>query len=478
MSVLQLTRVGYDRPDAPLFDDVSLALTRYSRVALIGENGAGKTTLLRIAAGELEPDRGQVSLLGSVALLSQHLPAAPELPGSGGEVQRRRLEALLDSSADLYLLDEPTHHLDIDAMDWLAHRLRNANAALLFVSHDRAFLDELATEVAFLERGGLAVESGNYSVASDRRDSEAAAQLRKHKAQRRERAELERDFNRQRAKAKSADRFNHRRAEGQPLILAKGKAENVSRTLARRARSLRSRLDREEVISKPWQDNRRLEFVAQPSAPGPNEVIVAENLVVSRGEKMIVGGGGQAADLYVRRGDRVALVGPNGSGKSTVLGVLSGQVAPDAGTVRLGVGLQVSTANQVTEPWWSAKTVGEVLYQVNAGLADADVWRLTAAVGVPSGPGRLLDELSGGELRRLTLARIAASDAHLLVLDEPTHHLDLRAVEALEGLLETFSGTLLLATHDRRLVARVATRVWRFGAEGGMVEEVMPGVSP
>jgi len=495
MSVLQLTRVGYDLPDGPLFDDVSLTLTRGSRVALIGENGAGKTTLLRLAAGELEPDRGQVSVQGRAVMLSQHLPEQPEAPGSGGELQRRRLEALLDTSADLYLLDEPTHHLDAEAMDWLAYSLKALDAGLLFVSHDRVFLEEVATDVAFLERGELSVESGDYSAASARREAESAAQLRRHNAQRHKRASLEREFHRQRSRAKSADRFNHRRAEGQPLILAKGKAEGVARTLARRAKALESRLDHEAVVEKPWQDNRRLEFVAQPPTSGPNEVITAERLVVRRGGKLIVGGlagvgvGGLGVDspgadgagvdrlgvdLHVRRGERIALVGPNGSGKSTLLGVLTGTLEPEGGSVRLGAGLEEVTSDQGAEPWRGASTVGEVLYQVNEDLADADVWRLTAAVGVPSGPQRLLAELSGGERRRLTLARIAASKAHLLVLDEPTHHLDLRAVEALEALLETFTGTLLLATHDRRLVARVATRLWRFGGEEGMVEELLP----
>jgi len=296
---------------------------------------------------------------------------------------------------------------------------------------------------------------------------ELSPQLRHHNVQSRKQAALEREFHRQRSRAKSAEKFNHRRADGQAQILAKGKAEDVARTLARRAKSLEARLSREDVVDKPWQDNRRLEFVAQPATPGPNEVITAERLVVRRGGKTIVAG----LDLHVRRGDRIALVGQNGSGKSTLLAVLRGETEPDAGTVRLGTGLRVASTDQAYEPWAAAKTVGDVLYEVNEDLLDTDVWRVTAAVGVPSGPHRSLADLSGGERRRLTLARIAVADGHLLVLDEPTHHLDLRAVEALEDLLEAFSGTLLLATHDRRLVERIATCVWWFGGEGGLVEE-------
>src|SRR5690606_41621525 len=140
-----------------------------------------------------------------------------------------------------------------------------------------------------------------------------------------------------------------------------------------------------------------------------------------------------------------------------------------------GVGLRLARADQAAEPWDGAATVGDVLRRVNPALSDSDVWRVTASVGVPSGPARPLADLSGGERRRLTLASIAVADAHLLVLDEPTHHLDLRPVEALEALLESFTGTLLFATHDRRVVERLATTVWRFDQRGLDAESVTPG---
>ena len=477
MSLLTLSDVGYDLPDSTLFDDVNLKLERGDRVALVGENGAGKSTLLCLAGGLLEPDRGRVSAVPRVAYLPQHLPRLPETPGSGGEVQRRRLERLLADNPDLLLLDEPTHHLDQSAMTWVENHLLSMarEAAVLLVSHDRAFLDAVATHVAFLERGTLRVEAGNYSAATVRRFAQDAATARRHHAQVRATAQLRAEAGRQQSKARSAGRFNKRRAEGQPLLLAKNKAENVSNTLARRAKALATRLEREEVIAKPWQDGRRLEFVAAPATPGPTEVITAENLLVTRGGRVIVPG----LDLYVRRGERIALVGPNGSGKSTTLDVLAGRRPPVGGTVRHGVGLRIAGADQTAEPWeGTAGTVGDVLRQVNPALSDPDAWRVTAAVGVPTGPDRQLVDLSGGERRRLTLARIAVSDAHLLVLDEPTHHLDLRAVEALEALLETFTGTLLYATHDRRLVERLATSVWHLGEGGLATESVTPGGRP
>ena len=227
MSLLTLSDVGYDLPDSTLFDEVNLKLDRGDRVALVGENGAGKSTLLGIAAGLLEPDRVRVSMVTRVGHLPQHLPSLPETPGSGGEVQRRRLEELLASDPELLLLDEPTHHLDVNAMAWLENHLLSVarDAAVLLVSHDRAFLDAVATHVAFLERGTLRVEAGNYSAATERRSEQDAATLRRHLAQGRSRAQLLAEAGRQQSRARSAGHFNKRRAEGQPLLPAKNKAE-------------------------------------------------------------------------------------------------------------------------------------------------------------------------------------------------------------------------------------------------------------
>jgi ATP-binding cassette subfamily F protein 3 len=468
MPSLRLSGVGVDHGDRTLFDDVHLHLRAGQRLALVGENGAGKSTLLRVAAGLQGPDRGSVHREGRVGHLAQALPE-DDPAGSGGERQRRRLEALRAAGADLLLLDEPTHHLDGDAMAWLEAWLVASEVAVLFVAHDRAFLDAVATDVAFLERGALRIEAGGYAAASARRAVADAAGVRRHRADAARRASLAAAVQREGSRARSVGAYDPRYAEGTSKLLAKNRAESASNTLARRTRAMRARLEREAPAAKPYEDRRRLGFVARPADRGPSEVLTAHELVVRRGGRTLV----HALDLHVRRGDRVALVGPNGAGKSTLLDVLTGRRAPDGGAVRRGIGLTVAHVDQVDEPWTrpgrdGAATVGDVLRGVRSDLRPGDVWRATAEAGIPSAPDRPVAELSGGERRRLTLACVAVADAHLLVLDEPTHHLDVRAVEALEALLEGFPGTLLLASHDRRLVARVATRVWRFAPEGGL----------
>jgi ATPase subunit of ABC transporter with duplicated ATPase domains len=463
MSSLRLVAVGVDLPAGSLFDGVHLHLAAGQRLALVGENGAGKTTLLRVMAGELIPDRGRVHRDGEVVRLSQALTDEGP-PGSGGERQRRRLEAVRAAQPDLILLDEPTHHLDADGLAWLTEWLLTTTAGVVVVAHDRAFLDAVATDVAFLARGALRPEAGGYTVASGRAAAADAGQARRYRSRAAQQERIAAAAQRERARARSAGSFNPRRADGLSKLGAKNRAESVSRTLARRASAMTSRLERMATIEKPFDDRRRLDFLAAPSTLGPNDVLTARGLVVRRGGRTLV----DDLDLFVRRGERIALVGPNGSGKTTLLDVLRGALEPDAGEVRRGVGLRSALVTQTVEPEMADVCVGDLLRRLRGDLRDADVWRTTAAVGVPCAPERRLGELSGGERRRLTLAGVMVADAHLLVLDEPTHHLDIGAVEALERLLLAFPGTVLLASHDRQLVERVATHVWRFTAESGL----------
>jgi ATPase subunit of ABC transporter with duplicated ATPase domains len=353
---------------------------------------------------------------------------------------------------------------DGDGIAWLESWLLASDAAVLLVAHDRAFLDTVATDVAFLERGRLMLEAGGYRDASERRAAADEGRRRRHRAHARRERALWDAVQRERSRARSAGRFDHRKADGQATVLVKNRAEAVSRTLAKRARAMEGRLRRDAAPDTPFEDRRRVAFVAAPTDPGPNEVVRASGLTVRRGGRTVVGG----LDLFIRRGERVAIVGPNGSGKTTLLEVLAGARPPDGGVLQHGRGLRIAVVGQAEEPWRGATTVGEALRRYRPRLRDDEVWRVTAQADIASPPDRPVTELSGGERRRLTLACVAVTDAHLLVLDEPTHHLDLRAVEALERLLHEFAGTLLLASHDRRLVEAIATRVWRLEPVAGL----------
>lgn len=503
---LRLHDVGYEVAGRALLDAVSLTLAPGERVAISGDNGSGKTTLLRLATGLLEPSRGRVHRDGAGALLAQLSDDAPRpeatlltavldehpepRPGvfdralrgagldpftppralSGGEHQRARLAVLLALPAELLCLDEPTNHLDADGIDWLQARLRASPVAMLLVDHDRAFLSAIAGRTGFLAQGSLEIYPGGYQQAREAHDAHRAARRRRHEAQVGRQRALREAADRERSKARSAGRFDHRKAEGQALSLVKGKAESAARTHARASAAMRARLARETPEAKPFEDRRRVRFCAGAFEPGPQEVLVARALDVERGGRRLVGG----LTLYLRRGDRLALTGPNGSGKTTLLDVLVGRRPPTSGTVRHGVGLTLldvaqadrsSSSRGASRPGYA--TVGALLRGERPALSDTEVWEATAAVGVASPPERPLAELSGGERQRVEVARLSVTSAHWLVLDEPTLHLDVRAIEALQGLLLEFPGTVLLVSHDAALVASVATRRLTLAGDGG-----------
>lgn len=519
--------------DRTIVGNVNLEIGAGERLALVGENGSGKSTLLRVMAGVDAPDAGSVTRTGRAALLTQHtamgtgtvldavtpgqvrtaqgafetasarlvegtdealaafadaeeryrlaggydfaLRAAGALHGlgldpearaaqlSGGQMRRVMLARLLLSPADLYLLDEPTNHLDAASAAWLEGWGRASGAAFVLASHDRAFLDAATTRTAALEAGRLTVYPGAYTAAMEVRATLREAQTREYEAYRRRRAAL--DEERRRQASIGAVEENRRRARDNDKFLSSHKAGRAQQIHSARARAMQKQMDRldEQAAEKPFRDHRGVRLDLPDAPPGPAEVLTVRGLAVCRGGQTVLSG----VRLDVRRGDRVALTGPNGGGKSTLLAALLCRL-PHAGEVRWGPGLTLYAAGQHGEELAGLGTVGEALADANPALTPHQLHEVAAQVQLP-GPDSSLSSLSGGQRTRLGLARLGATRVQVLVLDEPTNHLDLRATEALEELLLTFAGTLLFASHDRRLVERVATRVWT--VEGGGVWE-------
>ncbi|MFC4452716.1 ABC-F family ATP-binding cassette domain-containing protein [Deinococcus sonorensis] len=386
-------------------------------------------------------------------------PQADAARLSGGQARRLMLARLLLAPADLYLLDEPTNHLDAASTEWLEHWLRASSAAFVIASHDRAFLDAVAGQVAELERGQLTLYPGTYTAAMQLKATLRAAQARDHAAYQRQRSALEEEARRRQSKAHSANTFNPKRARDNDKFLANHKAQVTQNVNASQARALERRMERLTVIEKPFDDHRRLRLDLPDALPGPAEVLRIRNLMVERGGRAVING----LSLDVRRGERLALVGPNGSGKSTLLAAVRGAL-PYGGELQLGQGLQLAWAGQHGEELAGLHTLADALLDANVQLTPHQLYEIAAQVGLPPDPTFPLSGLSGGQRTRLTLARLGVTRAQLLLLDEPTNHLDVRAIEALEQLLLDFPGTVLLASHDRRLVERVATRRLELGA--------------
>ncbi|MCS7058127.1 MAG: ABC-F family ATP-binding cassette domain-containing protein [Meiothermus sp.] len=500
---LELTLGGRE-----LLRGVRLELRRQDRLALVGANGSGKTSLLRLLAGELEPTGGRIhrtegvhlellpqdpqygpddtvkrvlergfariqAMEAELARLEAHLadPVAYQrwealqeryqavggyqqraryeavLKGlrfegregekasllSGGEARRLALGALLLSGADALLMDEPTNHLDLEMVEWLVDFLQSYGGAVVVVSHDRRFLDRVTERVAWLRRGRLRLYEGNYTAFRKQRALQEAQEAREHGSWLKEKERLE-------GILEQAQRWAHSSAKH-----------------ARRLHSLEARMDRlmQEAVEAPELDEAvQMRFPLEKPATA-ERVLEGWELQKNLGGRRLF----HIPHLLVRRGERIALIGPNGAGKTTLLRVLLGLLPSDhpAGRVRVGPGVRIGYYDQKLSGFNPELTLYETLYRMLGEGAHA---ALGAWMFPYEAQFKQVRQLSGGERARLALLSLSLQQASLLVLDEPTNHLDLETVEALEGALLGYPGTLLLVSHDLAFLDGLATRTW------------------
>ncbi|MGA0542743.1 ABC-F family ATP-binding cassette domain-containing protein [Neotabrizicola sp. VNH66] len=487
--VLQISDVSLTFGGNPVFDGLSLTVQPGDRVALVGRNGSGKSTLMKVMAGLVEPDRGGrvipagvtvgymeqdpdlsgFETLGDFAgsnlpeeeryrlsVVAEGLKFNPDTPvatASGGERRRAALAKLLAEAPELMLLDEPTNHLDIHAIEWLENELRETRAAFVLISHDRAFLRALTRAVLWIDRGEVRRREAGFEGFEDwREDIWAQEDEARHKLDRKIKAEA-----RWAVEGISARR---KRNQGRVRALAALRAERAAQI--RRQGTAALGLDAGPVSGK--------------------RVIEAVDLTKRYGEKTIV----KDFSLRVLRGDRVAFVGPNGVGKTTLLKMLTGEVLPDAGAVTLGTNLEIAVFDQTRSrldpeaSLWENLT-GDPLMAVS-GASDQVMVRGMPKHVVGYLKDFLFDErqarapvkaLSGGEKARLLLAKIMALPSNLLILDEPTNDLDVETLDLLQDILGEFDGTVLLVSHDRDFIDRVATAT--VAMEGDGKASVYPG---
>jgi ATP-binding cassette subfamily F protein uup len=487
--LLQLSGISLTFGGNPVFDDLSLTVQPGDRIALVGRNGSGKSTLMKVMAGLVEPDRGtrtvppgvtvgymeqepdlsRFATLGDfaasslpegqeyrLAVVAEGLkfdPSTPVATASGGERRRAALAKLLAEAPELMLLDEPTNHLDIQAIEWLETELRDTRAAFVLISHDRAFLRALSKATLWIDRGEVRRREAGFEGFEDWREQVWAEEDEaRHKLDRKIRAE------------------------------AKWAVEGIS---ARRKRNMGRVRALQALRAERKAQIRRQGTAAFALDAGPTsgkKVIEARGLSKSYGGKVIV----KDFDLRVLRGDRVAFVGPNGVGKTTLLKMLIGEVQPDAGTVTLGTNLEIAVFDQtrtrldLDASLWDNLTV-DPLMRVS-GASDQVMVRGTPRHVVGYLKDFLFDErqarapvrsLSGGERARLLLAKLMAQPSNLLILDEPTNDLDVETLDLLQDILGDYDGTVLLVSHDRDFIDRVATAT--VAMEGDGRATVYPG---
>ena len=481
MNILNVENISKTYMSKPVLSGISVGINDTDKIGVVGTNGTGKSTLLAIVAGKVEPDSGQVVV--SNGLRISYLPQNPvfdmnktllenitdtiydggdhwdkigEIKAnlakfgiddpecdpsilSGGQKKRAALVAAIMTPSDLLILDEPTNHLDSDMIEWLEEYLQHFRGALLMITHDRYFLDEVTNQILEIDKGSAYRYEANYSgfleLKQQRLDYEQAAERKAQALYRKDLAWMLRG-----ARARSTKQKAH----------------------IQRFEELRDRQRPEE--------ERQVELSSLPSRMG-NKTIIIDNISKSYEGKTLF----RDFSYTFNKLDRIGIIGPNGCGKSTLLKTIVGTVAPDSGTVEIGQTIKIGYFGQENEALDESKRVIDYIkdtaefIRTAEGLVSASVMceRFLFSPDMQYAP---ISKLSGGEKRRLYLLRVLMEQPNVIILDEPTNDLDIQTLRILEDYLDGFAGIIITVSHDRYFLDRVVTRIFAFEADGSLYQ--------
>ena len=349
---------------------------------------------------------------------------------SGGQKTRVALGKLLLTKPDVLLLDEPTNHLDMNSIAWLENYLLNYDGAVLIVSHDRYFLNRVVSKVIEIEHGNIMMFKGNYSAFAEKKKIIREAQIKEYLNQQQE--------------------IKHQEA-----VIEKLRSFNREKSI-KRAESREKMLDKMERIEKPIDNQAELHFSLEPSCVSGNDVLSVENISKAFGSNTLF----QNISFEIKRGEHVAIIGDNGTGKTTLLKILNELIAADSGVFKLGTKVKIGYYDQEHHVLHMDKTIFDEISDDYPSLTNTQI-RNTLAAFLFTGDDvyKLIQDLSGGERGRVSLAKLMLSEANFLILDEPTNHLDIASKEILEKALIEYTGTVLYVYHDRYFINQTATRI-------------------
>ncbi|HUR57375.1 MAG TPA: ATP-binding cassette domain-containing protein [Opitutaceae bacterium] len=487
MAIVSLLDVSLSFGGAPLLDHVNLQIDRGERVCLVGRNGAGKSTLMKVISGDLNPDVGQVfrQPAAIISTLRQEVPAdltgtvRTVVEGEGGAYEEHndwerhdRVERLLEQMGlppehefaalsagqkrrvllarglvedpQLLLLDEPTNHLDLESIQWLEEFLLQWGGALLFVTHDRAFLRRISTRIIEIDRGQLVGWACDYDTFLVRKEAVMEAEEIR-------RAQFDKKLAQEEVWIRRGVKAQRSRANNRIHALEKMRAERA----ARRDRTGKATITAQEADRSGFK------------------VIATEGAGFRYDDRWIV----RDLTTRVERGDKIGIVGPNGAGKTTLLRLLLGQLQPQTGTVEQGTRLEIVYFDQLRAQLDDTMRVQDAVADGNAtvtinGRTRHVISYLEDFLFEPTRARTPIKALSGGERNRLLLARLFTKPVNVLVLDEPTNDLDAETLELLEDLLVEFGGTVLLVSHDRAFLNEVCTSLLVFEGDGKFSEYI------
>lgn len=465
--MLEMKNVIKYAGDRRLIEIDNLKIYKGEKIGVIGRNGVGKSTLLGILAGEVRPDEGQVDRYSPLSYIAQLdsgsqpgqalSPAAAgefgvsrEYAGylSGGEKTRYKIAAALDDDNPLLLADEPAANLDIAGREILQARLQAFRGALVMVSHDRQLLDAICTAIWEIENGGLKVYRGNYTAYLAQKDNERKCQEREYENYIDKKKQLESAILDRKARSVSTRKTPKRMGNSEARLHKMGN-QKAKANLDKSVKAMESRLEKLEVKEKP-KDGPAASFAFENTGDLYGKAVVrGEGLNKRFGERVIF----KDAGFALPSGRRVALFGANGCGKSTLLNMIVTREEPILVSPKARIGYFAQGMDEL-------ELEKSILANVMATSAhdEVDVRNLLARLLFRrEDVFKRVGVLSGGERTRVSLARIIVSDANLLILDEPTNYLDLASLAALEEVLADYLGTMLLVSHDRRFIDRVAT---------------------